>query len=245
VTIEPLVDAVGVLGSLEEFYPGTPLEAWAPYRESYPELFVGDSWRLPILCHLITSGDHTVLVDTGAGPPGGWKDWEPEQEGGLLAGLAAHGVEPAEVDVVLMTHVHIDHVGWNTDAAGEPVFPRARYLLEEHALAAARERADRPHIQRCLLKIEDRLESFAGETEIVPGVTAVPLPGHDPGHVGVRVGGVLMIGDAAPHPALLDHPDWEFAYDLDSERAVATRAGLVDRLDGEVVLSSHFSDWRR
>ncbi len=176
-------------------------------------------------------------------------DWEPEWEGGLLPALAWHGVDPADVDSVLMTHIHIDHVGWNTDADGAPVFPRARYLLHKGALEATRERGDRPHVQRCLLSIEDRLQAIADDEEIAPGITAVLLPGHDSGHVGVRVGGsTLVIGDAVVHPALFDHPDWRFAFDLDHERAVSTRRELVAGLQGETVHASHFPDgglWHR
>lgn len=57
-------------------YPETELDEWAPYRERYLELFAGDSWRLPCPCHLVREGGQTVLVDTGAGPPGMWQNWE-------------------------------------------------------------------------------------------------------------------------------------------------------------------------
>jgi glyoxylase-like metal-dependent hydrolase (beta-lactamase superfamily II) len=247
--VEALVDGVGVLGPLEELYPDTPREAWAPYRERYPELFADESWRLPIMCFLVRESGRTVLVDTGAGPAGLWADWEPEPESqeGLLPELERHGVDPEDVDIVFMTHVHIDHVGWNTDADGRPVFPCARYLLHEEALGAARERAERPHIQRCVLGIEDRLETFADGEQIAPGVTAVSMPGHDTGHSGLRIGGeALLIGDAAPHPAQLDHPDWSFAFDEDHERSEETRRRLLEGLGDEVVFSSHLpGGWRR
>jgi glyoxylase-like metal-dependent hydrolase (beta-lactamase superfamily II) len=238
--VTPLLDTVGVLGPLAELYPDTELGEWAPYRGSYPELFAGDSWRLPSLCHLVREGGHTVLVDTGAGPPGMWKDWEPEEDALLPAELAAHGVEPHDVDTVVNTHVHVDHIGWNTDADGRAVFPKARYLLHEDALAAARERADRPHIERCVLAIEDRLETVTDGDEIAPGVRVVSLPGHDAGHIGLRVGDdALLTADAVPHPALFEHPDWRFAFDADPERAAQTRRELVAGLRQEVVYISH------
>jgi glyoxylase-like metal-dependent hydrolase (beta-lactamase superfamily II) len=238
---EPLIDAVGVLGTYAEFYPDVPAEAWAPYRELYPELFAGDSWRVFCSCYLIR-GDETVLVDTGAGPPGAWSVFEPEWEGGLLPALAEHGVQPDAVDVVVLTHVHIDHYGWNADEEGRAMFPRARYLLHEDGLALARERGDRPHIQRCLLGIADRLETFAGEAEISPGVRVVPLPGHEIGHIGVRTSDAFIIADAAPHPALLDHPDWRFDADIDHERAVATRRRLSALRPETALLCGHFPD---
>jgi glyoxylase-like metal-dependent hydrolase (beta-lactamase superfamily II) len=246
--VEPLVDAVGVLGPLGELYPDTAPAEWEPYRDRYPELFAGDSWRLPIVCFLVREGGATVLVDTGAGPRGLWTGWDPEPESQerLLPELAAQGVKPGDVDIVFLTHVHIDHMGWNVDDEGRPLFTRARYLLHEGALAAARERAGRPHIERCVLGIGDRLETVVGGDEIGRGLTVVDLPGHDAGHVGLRVGvQALLIGDAAPHPAQLDHPEWRFAFDEDHERSVETRRRLVEGIDAEVVFSSHSTvGWR-
>jgi glyoxylase-like metal-dependent hydrolase (beta-lactamase superfamily II) len=245
--VDALVDGVGRLGSLEELFPDTPTGGWEPYRERYPELFAGDSWRLPIVCFLVREGGSTVLVDTGAGPVGLWTDWEAESQEGLLPSLRRHGVEPDDVDIVFLTHVHIDHIGWNTDSGGRPVFPRARYLLHGEALEAAHARADRPHIQHCLLGIEDRLETVTDEEEIAPGLTVLPLPGHDDGHVGLRVGKeALIIADASPHPAQLDHPEWTFEYDEDPQRAAETRRRLLAGLGDEVVYSSHVTvGWRR
>jgi glyoxylase-like metal-dependent hydrolase (beta-lactamase superfamily II) len=235
VELVPLVDAVGVFGPLVEFYPEWELEEWRRYRSQYPQLFAGDSWRMTHSCYLIRSAGTTVLVDTGVGPPGLW-NWEPEWEGGLLPALEREGIAPTDVDTVLLTHVHVDHVGWNADAAGAPIF--AHFVLHEDALAAARERADRSHIPRCILGIEDRMETFVGEAQVAPGVTVVELPGHDAGHVGVRIGdGAFLITDAAPHPAALDRPDLRFRYDLDPEAVAATRGRLLAELADRDVLT--------
>jgi glyoxylase-like metal-dependent hydrolase (beta-lactamase superfamily II) len=240
--VEPLLDGIGLLGALDELFPDTSEQDWAPYRERYPELLTVDSWRLPIMCFLVREGGPTILVDTGAGPKGLWTDWapEPESQEGLWRDLAHHGVEPTDVDIVFLTHVHIDHVGWNANDHGIPAFPHARYLLHEDALAAARRRADRPHIQRCVLGLEDRLETVKDGEEIAPGVTVVPLPGHDDGHVGLRVGHhAVIVADAAPHPAQLDHPEWRFSYDEDQELAVETRRRVLDEFGDSVIYSSH------
>jgi glyoxylase-like metal-dependent hydrolase (beta-lactamase superfamily II) len=240
--VEALVDGVGALGSYDELFPDVPREAWQPYREAYPELFAGASWRIFCTCYLIR-GEQTVLVDTGIGPSGLW-DWEPEWEEGLFPALAELGVQPEDVEAIVLTHAHIDHIGWNADRDGGALFPRARYLLHEEALAVARERRDRRHIQRCLLGIEDRLETFT-EGEVSPGMHVVPLPGHEPGHVGVRVGDELIMADAAPHPALLDHPEWRFVVDVDHERSVETRRGLAALRDRVELLCGHYPDGGR
>jgi glyoxylase-like metal-dependent hydrolase (beta-lactamase superfamily II) len=230
IEIEPLFDAVGSPGALAEFYAGATDADWRRARSEYPGLFAGDLWRLPITCYLLRCGGRTLLVDTGVGPPGLW-DWEPEQEGGLLAALEEHGLTTDDVDVVLLTHVHADHVGWNADAAGEPLF--RRYLLHEDALAAAGERAEQDHeiVRRCILGLADRLETISGEVELAPGLTAFELPGHDAGHFGLRLESeAVLIADAVPHPMMLDRPEIAFLADLDPEAASATRRELVAEL---------------
>jgi glyoxylase-like metal-dependent hydrolase (beta-lactamase superfamily II) len=247
--IDALVDGVGVLGPLQELFPATPADAWAEYRERYPDLFSGDSWRLPIVCFLVREGDTTVLFDTGAGPKGLWTDWDPEpgSQERLLLELRRHEVEPEDVDIVFLSHVHIDHVGWNADRDGRPLFPRARYLLHEDALELAHEQSDRPHIQRCVLGIADRLESVTAGAEIAAGLTVVALPGHEVGHVGLRVRDeAVLIADASPHPAQLDHPEWTFAFDDDPQRAVETRQWLLGEFGDAVIYSSHVpTGWQK
>jgi len=245
--VEPLVDAVGVLGPLEELFPDTPSGDWEPYRERYPELFARDEWRLPIMCFLVRAGDRTVVVDTGAGPPGFWDGWEPEREGGLLPALAAHGVQPTDVDVVFLTHVHIDHVGWNAHADGRPTFPNARYVLHREALAAARARKDRAHIPQSILAIADRIDPVDDGAELAPGIRVLSLPGHDDGHSGLLVGDdALIVGDAAPHPLQLDRPERIFAFDEDPEEAAETRRRLLQEYGDREIFASHLRQgWRR
>jgi glyoxylase-like metal-dependent hydrolase (beta-lactamase superfamily II) len=96
--------------------------------DAYPELFAAGRWRVPLTSYLLLTDGLTVLVDTAIGPPEA-TDWPLDRGGGLPAGLAEHGVEPAGVDVVFLTHVQVDHVGWNADADGTPLFPNARYLI--------------------------------------------------------------------------------------------------------------------
>lgn len=229
----PVPDAVGLLGDYEELYPGVPAEEWEPYRTLYPELFAGTSWRLPCSVFLVRARGVTVLVDTGVGAPGLW-GWTPESEGALPERLKEHGVDRDGIDVVFLTHLHIDHLGWNADREGKPYFPRSRHVVHRHALEFARTRPELPHIRRCVESLVDRFERVDGEVELAPGVRAFPAPGHYPGHMAVRMSSgeleAVLLADVAVHPALLDHPDWVYVSDLDPDTATTTRRSFLREL---------------
>jgi glyoxylase-like metal-dependent hydrolase (beta-lactamase superfamily II) len=224
-----LVDATGELGELAELFPKTT--DWNVYEDAYPELFKGAAFRVPSTCYLLRTADTTVLVDTGVGPAGLW-DWPAETEEGLPRALGDAGVAPEDIDTVFLTHLHVDHVGWNTDRDGRPFFPDARYVVHREALAFVRDDGQRPHAARTIAPVD--FEQIDGETELAPGITAFPLPGHYPGHMGVRIesGGetALLIADAAVHPMLLDRPRDVYAFDVDQVTSAATREALVSSL---------------
>jgi glyoxylase-like metal-dependent hydrolase (beta-lactamase superfamily II) len=237
--LHPLADAVGLLAEYRDLYPDVAADSWEPYRKLYPDLFAGASWRLPCTCYLVRAGDANVLVDTGAGPPGHW-DWAVEREGGLPGALERLDVGRDEVDVVFLTHLHIDHLGWNADGDGAVYFPRARYVVHRDALAFARTRPELPHIRRCVEGLLDRFHKLTGDMELVPDVTAIASPGHYPGHMSLRLasGGreAVLLADVAVHPALLHEPDWQYVSDLDPSTAADTRRALVPELVDRDVL---------
>jgi glyoxylase-like metal-dependent hydrolase (beta-lactamase superfamily II) len=236
IELVPLLDAVGLLAEYADVYPGVSSADWGPYRALYPELFAGPSWRLPCTCYLVRSRETTILVDTGVGPPGIW-DWTAVDEGRLPDALEAHGLGRDGIDVVFLTHLHIDHLGWNTDLGGEPFFPRARYLVHRDALAFARSQSERPHIRRCVEPLVDRFDTVDGDVELTFGVTAFSALGHYPGHMALRLASkgseAVLLADVAVHPAMLDRPELPYVSDMDLETSIATRRailpGLVDR----------------
>jgi glyoxylase-like metal-dependent hydrolase (beta-lactamase superfamily II) len=242
VEVLPLVDATGEFGELAALYPD--FDGWAPYRDLYPSLFRESRWVLPCTCYLVRTGGTVVLVDTGFGPAG-LRDSGFDLEGGLPAGLATAGVAQEDVELVFLTHLHIDHVGWNTDRDGRPMFPRARFVVHRQAREFVRG-DERPHVARCIDSIE--FEEIEGETELAEGVVAFPLPGHYPGHMGVRIesGGerALLIADTAVHPAQLDRPDLRYVFDIDHDVCVETRRALLPELvDTDVlVVCGHYPD---
>ena len=145
-----------------------------------------------------------MLVDTGVGPAGLW-GWKAESEEGLLPALAAAGVTPDAVDVVFLTHLHVDHVGWNTDREGRPSSRRAfvthRDGLELVAPSPRAHRAD---------GLPVTFEELDGETTIADGVVAFPLPGHLPATWDCgssRRRASVLIADTAVTPMLLNEPE--------------------------------------
>jgi glyoxylase-like metal-dependent hydrolase (beta-lactamase superfamily II) len=239
IELAPVPDSVGPLGEYGELYPELPEASWEPYRTLYPELFSGTTWRLPCTCFLVRSAGTTVLVDTGLGPPG-LTGWELEQEGRLPGSLAALGVAPDDVDVVFLTHLHIDHVGWNTDADGTPLFPRARYVVHQDGLAFARSQDTRPHVRRCILPLD--FDTVTGDVELAVGITAFEAPGHYPGHMALRLAAdgqeAMLVADFAVHPALLHEPTWLYVSDVDPAVTADTRRALLPQLlDRDVLVA--------
>lgn len=245
IELHPVPDAVGLLAPYAKVYPEVPEDAWDPYRALYPELFAGPDWRLPCKCFLIRSGGETILVDTGVGPPGLW-EWSALDEGRLPRALEELGVHRDDVDVVFLTHLHIDHLGWSTDAEAAPFFPRARYVVHRDALAFARQRVELPHISRCVEPLADRFEPVTGSVELAAGVTAFESPGHYPGHTALRLesgdAAAVLLADTAVHPALLQEPDWVYVADGDPAVCAETRRALLPTLvdRGVVVACGHY-----
>jgi len=242
VELVPLVDAVGEMGELAELFPDT--SDWAPYRDLYPQIFAESRWRAPCTCYLLRSGDGTVLVDTGVGPAGLW-GWNAEFEEGLLPALEEAGAAVEDVDVVFLTHLHVDHVGWNTDRDGSVAFPNARYVAHRDGIAFAGT-SGRPHVERTILSIE--FEEIDGEAVVTAGVTAFPLPGHFPGHMGLRIESegerAILIADTAVNPMMLDEPDRTYVSDGDAAACAATRRALLPELVDQDVLTvcGHYPD---
>jgi glyoxylase-like metal-dependent hydrolase (beta-lactamase superfamily II) len=208
----------------------------------------------PYTCLLIETGRHVVLVDTGAGESS-------RSSGAIRARLDVAGIRPKDVDTVILTHAHPDHIGGAIDLCGRSAFPNARYVLSElewEFWTAAR--TDLSHLRvpeaakdsmnstarRCLGALRHQIEPIDRETEVVPGVTAIPGPGHTPGHLAVLIASegtqLLNLGDAAVHPLHLEHPAWQNGFDLAPDRALETRRQLMERAaaDDMHLMAFHF-----
>ncbi len=200
-----------------------------------------------VTAHLVFVGGRTVLIDTGCG----------NTSGRLLGyagnALAAVNIAPKDVDAVLLTHMHPDHMG-GLLADGRAAFPTATvhvsaadlaYWTDEPqtsanwnpSFALAREIAAAYH---------NRIVPFSGDAEVVPGITALALPGHTVGHTGFLVSSgntqILVFGDTAHSAAVqFSHPEAGLAFDTDPVQAAATRSNLFSRLatDRTLVAGTH------
>ncbi len=205
-----------------------------------------------INAYLLQWPGRTVLVDTGSGPLIG------PSAGKLLENLEAAGVAPDDVDAVLLTHLHIDHVGGLVDAAGAPVFGRADLLVRDEeldfwrddaAMQAAPEarRSSFDLARRATAAYGARLQRYTGEAPL-PGIEAVALPGHTPGHTGYAIGSgaeqLLIWGDVV-HVADVQapRPEVTLVFDSNPAQAADSRRRILDRAasDGLLVAGMHLA----
>ncbi len=195
------------------------------------------TWRSGLNAFVVETGERTVLVDAGvAGNMG-------EHTGRVMGNFQAAGFAPSDVDTVFVTHMHGDHVaGLLSDGAA--AFPDA--ALRVHA-------ADRAHFEgsddlatSVLSAYGDRVETFEGEADIAPGLRALPLPGHTPGHCGLQISdgdaGLLIWTDIVHvAPIQLARPEVGTGFDVDVDQARETRTRMLDRVsaDGTMIAGSH------
>ncbi len=218
------------------FFPNVPAESWSPYKGIYPDSSRDEEFVTNAQCYVLRSSGQTFLVDTGLGPnpPFGGA-------GNLLADMNAKGVSPDSVDTVVFTHLHVDHVGWNIQD-GKPVFPNARYLAPEadwKLFGSAAERDNNPHIAAQVEPLEELgcLELTDGELTLTTELTAVPTPGHTPGHQSIAIssGGerAFIAGDVSHHPAQAQETEWNAGFDGDPAASAATRKRVMEALEAE------------
>jgi glyoxylase-like metal-dependent hydrolase (beta-lactamase superfamily II) len=203
----------------------------------------------PFTCLAVATGESAwTLLDAGLG-----LGLSPAA-GHLPQNLLAAGVRPEDVQTIVLTHGHPDHIGGLTQAGGALTYPDARYVMlrdDWTYWTSETELARMPPVfseaaRRNLVPIRDRIELPERETEIAPGVHLVPAPGHTPGHAVVHLASagesLLFISDTVLHPIHLEEPEWRTSYDMDHAMAAASKRKVFDRAAEEraLVLAFHF-----
>lgn len=259
VSVRPVVEQQMVV-PVDWFFPDSTPEGVAAHDEWLAPWAVDDEHRvhMSIQAFCLDDDGTRIVVDTCVGQrPLGEMFASMANDGSFLTTLADAGFPREAVDVVVCTHLHFDHVGWNTMWDGErwvPTFPNARYVLAraeyEHWCAQTQEVRDR----HSAVTFADAVEPLFGfgvvdlvepDHVITPSVSLMPTPGHSPGHVSVRIrsggGDAIVTGDCVHSPLQLAEPHWGTAVDSDAVQSTATRRALVaECLDREVlVIGTH------
>ena len=258
VTVTKIVE-LEMTGGTRFLLPQATREEILPIAWLQPH-FADEEGRLRMSIHsfVVETRDRRIVVDTCLGNDK--KDrriphWN-DRDGPFLADLAAAGFPAESIDTVLCTHLHVDHVGWNTrlvDGKWVPTFPNARYLMgrtEYEHWSGVKDRPDMAHILADSVTpvVEAGLTTLVETNErICDEISLIPTLGHTPGHVSVMIQSkgeqAMITGDFMHHPCQIAHPEWSTLADSDPDQGIETRRRMFQRLAGTPVLiiGTHFA----
>jgi glyoxylase-like metal-dependent hydrolase (beta-lactamase superfamily II) len=250
VELTALVDA-NLKAPCNLLFPSLTRDSWAPYCD----LLTDDctNMELTIPAFIVRSGGKTILIDSGIGA----KDRPIFGNGRLPEAMAEIGVRPEDIDLVMATHIHIDHVGWHTtarDGGFAPTFPNATYVFNraEFDYWTAPDIANaqgNEHVVDCVLPLKDQatVELVDNEATLTDELILIPTPGHTPAHSAVTImsGGesAVIIGDVCHHPAQMIETGWSPVFDTNPALAAESREKLMRRIERDRmrVIGGHFA----
>jgi glyoxylase-like metal-dependent hydrolase (beta-lactamase superfamily II) len=221
--------------------------------------FATEDGRLKMSIHalVVETPARRIVVDTGLGNDKQHRTvptWN-DRKGPFLDDLTAAGFPPESIDTVLCTHLHVDHVGWNTRLEGGrwvPTFEKARYLFGQAEYAYWRDHSTAPDKAAIFedsvapIVAAGQADLVASDARICEEITLIPTPGHSPGHVSLHIHSNgeegLLTGDVAHHPCQMAHLDWSSTADSDPRQSAKTRRELFSRFADRpvLVIGGHF-----
>jgi glyoxylase-like metal-dependent hydrolase (beta-lactamase superfamily II) len=205
-----------------------------------------------ITCLLIKTSKQNVLIDTGFAPIAG------TQKGMMFKNLQSAGVRPADIDTVIISHGHLDHIGGNMGADLKPNFPNARYVIHSKewefwsnkpdlsSMNEVMQKEIMEAVNKSLLSLKNQISLVDAGKDIVPGIQYIDAPGHTPGHAALAISSgseqLLYVADIFHNVMQLARPDWITRIDLGQEKAMETRKKMISRAISTQakVFASHF-----
>ena len=242
------------------FFPETTEADWTPHLDWLKPRYmdpVSGNLYFPMQSYVIRTGHHNILVD---GCVGNHKErphrprWHQKSDTAYLDGLAALGLRPEDIDYVMCTHMHVDHVGWNTqliDGRWVPTFPNAKYLFSkkeyEYWLAESKKETLH-HFEDSVLPIvqANRAQMITSDHALDDEIWLEPTPGHTPDHYAVRLQSAgskaVFSGDLMHSPIQCRHPEWRARPDYDPQQARETRKAFMEKyVETDVlIVTAHF-----
>ncbi len=222
--------------------------------------FASEEGRLKMSIHalVVETPTRRIVVDTGLGNDKQGRNvpaWN-NRKAPFLEAMTEAGFPPDSIDTVLCTHLHVDHVGWNTRLEGDrwvPTFAKARYMFGREEYEYWRDHSVEPaqaavfHDSVKPIMDAGRADLVASDIRLCDEIALIPTPGHSPGHLSVHITSDgeegLLAGDVAHHPCQMAHLDWSSTVDSDPAQSVVTRRDLFSRLADRpaLVIGGHFN----
>ena len=223
-------------------------------KQSSFQDFMAPGFTMDSICLLLKTDKHTILIDTGLGVGG-----KPDA-GKLVQNLQAEGISCKDIDMVIISHGHGDHISGITDNTVRIAFPNARFImckqewefwtsdpdLKQFKVEEEIRQMFCRTVQEYLVPIKSRLDLIDNETRIIPGIECIKVPGHTPGSIAVLISSnsekLLYTGDLFHHPLQLSEPNLPDVFDFESEQASRTRIEVLSKLIKPDILvsASHF-----